>query len=208
MIRHVLFRKIIFMRTDKKHINIIFALTAAVLVSAAILSAIMIKKPVSHTPAHTVPPDTSMPENRPPVEMVQKLTELLRMSEADPQNADLHAEIGNIYYDLKEYEKAIGSYRKSLEIRPDNPFVETDLATCFYNLGENDKALETLDKVLRYRPGFTQAMYNKGIVLIHGKNDIKKGIRVWEELLQSDIDPAKREELQKSIQQLKSSLSQ
>jgi len=63
-----------------------------------------------------------------------------------------------------------------------------------------------LDNVLSYDPGFTQAKYNKGIVLIEGKKDVKGGISVWEDLLRSDPGYRQRAELEQRINQLKASL--
>jgi tetratricopeptide (TPR) repeat protein len=109
-----------------------------------------------------------------------------------PENPEYHTQIANLYYDGALYEKAAAHYQQSLKIRPQDPSVETDLATCYHYLGLDDKALEILDKVLRYSPDFSQAKFNKGIVLVNGKKNIKSGISVWEELLRSDPFPAQR----------------
>jgi tetratricopeptide (TPR) repeat protein len=114
--------------------------------------------------------------------------------------------LANLYYDNGEYEKAAAAYQESLNLHPQDPGVETDLATCYYNLGQEDKALEILDRVLKYRPGFSQAMFNKGIVLISGKKDIKGGIAIWEELLRLDPVFAQKAELEQKIHQLKASV--
>jgi tetratricopeptide (TPR) repeat protein len=121
----------------------------------------------------------------------------------EPQNPEYPTQIGNLYYDAGEYGKAVDYYQRSLKIRPRDPNVETDLATCFHYLGQEDRALEVLDNVLRYNPGFTQAKFNKGIVLIEGKKDVKNGIAVWEDLLRSDPNYSQREQLQQRIRQLK-----
>jgi tetratricopeptide (TPR) repeat protein len=193
------------MAASKKQINIIFAVMALVLITVAIWSSVRIEKSVLRTNSESGQTDSPMPENHPPMDMAQKLTELLQKSGEEPRNAAIHAEIGNIYYDIKEYEKAVQAYQKSLDIQPADPYVETDLATCLHYLGRDDEALERFDHVLKHTPDFAQALYNKGIVLIHGKNDIAGGIEAWEKLLQTDMDPAKRAELQRNIQQLKSS---
>jgi len=147
----------------------------------------------------------SPPDNHPPGEMAGRLSDLLKMSAEDPQNADIPAEIGNTYYDLGEYDKAVAQYRRSLELRPGNPYVETDLATCLHNLNRHDEALLVLNNVLKYRPDFPQALYNKGIVLIYGKKDVPGGIAVWEELLKQDLDPARKADIEQSIRQYRSS---
>jgi tetratricopeptide (TPR) repeat protein len=194
------------MAKNKTQINVIFALLSAGLLIATIAAAVRYEGSVIRSSSRNTPTGGSMPENRLYVDMAQKLAELMRLSEENPQNANIHAQIGNIYYDTGEYEQAVISYGKSLDIRPEQPNVETDLATCFHYLGQDDEALKRFDHVLTYSPGFEQALYNKGVVLIHGKNDIEGGLRTWEELLKLDLDPAKRAEIEKSVQQLKSSM--
>jgi tetratricopeptide (TPR) repeat protein len=195
------------MAMNKKSINLIFALIVIGLGSAAVYSIYMSSgNPLLRTGAREGPSSEPLPENQPPVETDQQLAALIQMSMEDPQNADIQTGIGNLYYDRQDFDKAIIYYQKSLDLQSFNPYVETDLATCFHYVGRNDEALKLLDHVLENRPGFEQALYNKGIVLIHGNNDIESGIAVWEELLKSDLEPAKRAELEKGIQQLKSSI--
>ena len=192
---------------NRREINFIFAVIVILLAAAAGISifnksgdSIIRKASVKEAP------DNTIPENHPPEEVVKRLTALIAMSDKNPQNADILAEIGNLYYDLGEYDKAIVQYRKSLDIKPLNPYVETDLATCLYKLNRNDEALSILNNVLKYRPDFQQALYNKGIILIHGKNDPDSGIAAWEEMLKLDLDPARKAEIEQNIRQYKSSI--
>jgi tetratricopeptide (TPR) repeat protein len=89
-------------------------------------------------------------------------------------------------------------------LKPQDPSVETDLATCYHNLGQHDKALEILNQVLGYRPHFPQALFNKGIIFLSGRQDDKAAIGVWEELLRTNPDYPMRAELEQRIRDLKS----
>lgn len=149
--------------------------------------------------------ESQLPEKRPPLDLANRIDALGKLAAQDPQNPDYPAQIGNLYYDAGEYGKAIDFYQRSLNIRPRDPNVETDLASCFHYLGQDDKAIETLDNVLSYSPGFAQAKFNKGIVLVEGKKDVKNGIAVWEDLLRSDPSYNQRAELERRIQQLRAS---
>jgi len=121
----------------------------------------------------------------------------------NPQNPYYPTQIGNTYYDIGQYGKAAVYYERSLAIHPQDPNVETDLANCYHYLGQHDKALETLDKVLKYNPGFSQAIFNKGRVLIDGKKNTKEGIAAWEELLRADPNSPHKAEIEQEINQLK-----
>ena len=125
------------------------------------------------------------------------------MTLKEPGNPEYKVEIGNLYYDMSQFRKAISSYEEALKLKPQDPNVETDLATCYYNLGEHDKALQILDKVLRYRPNFPMAMFNKGIVLQVGKNDSRGAIAVWEALLEANPDFPQRSALEQRIREAK-----
>jgi len=146
---------------------------------------------------------TGLPENHPPIDSARELMALEEMSKKSPENADYKTRIGNIYYDMGRYDKAAEAYQQSLALQPQDPSVETDMATCFHELGQHDRALEALDRVLRYRPGFTQAMLNKGVVLLAGKNDRQGAIAAWEELLRTHPSFPQKSDLEARIKQLK-----
>ena len=195
------------MGISRRGINSIFAVIVIGLAAVAGISFFNKSgNPVIRESAVKENADATLPDNHHPEEIAKRLAPLIQMSAKDPQNADILSEIGNVYYDLGDYDKAVASYRKSLEIQPQNPYVETDLATCLHYLNQNDEALLILDKVLEYRPNFPPALYNKGIVLIHGMNDPESGMASWEKLLKQDLDPARRAEIEQSIQQYKSSV--
>jgi len=147
-----------------------------------------------------------LPDKQPPVDSAGRIAALEQLIAREPQNADYPAQTANLYYDLGQYDKAADYYQRSLNIRPRDPNVETDLATCFHYLGQDNKALEILNNVLSYNPRFVQAKFNKGIVLVEGKKDIKGGIAVWEDLLHSEPAYSQKAELEQRIQQLKASI--
>jgi tetratricopeptide (TPR) repeat protein len=156
--------------------------------------------------AGRVPAGMQLPENHPSPEAIERLMALEQKAAEDPQNADYRTQIANLYYDLGQFDKAADFYQQSLDIRPGAPGVETDLAACFNYLGQIDRALETLNRVLQHHPGFPQAMFNKGIILAHGKNDVQGAIRIWEDLLRRDPTFSQKAGLEQKINQLKASV--
>jgi tetratricopeptide (TPR) repeat protein len=138
-------------------------------------------------------------------DITKRISDLERLAVENPQNPEYLTQIGNLYYDSGQYEKAVDYYRRSLSIHPQDPSVETDLATCYHYLGQEDKALEIMNKVLKYSPGFSQAMFNKGIVLIYGKKNANDGIAVWEDLLRSDPNSPHKAEIEEKIRNIRGS---
>src|SRR6266581_1177257 len=56
-----------------------------------------------------------------------------------------------------------------------------------------------------YRPHIAQALFNKGIVLHSGRNDLKGAIAAWEELLRTNPNLPQRADIEQRIEQLKAS---
>ena len=195
------------MALNKFGVNVILGcIVAALALTAGTFLYINSDKPEIRPAAPQAPGENALPENHPSIDTANTLAALEKMSAADPQNPDYQTQIANLYYDLGQYAKAVGFYEKSLGLKPRNPNVETDLAACYHYLGQNEKALETLEKVLAYSPGFAQAMFNKGIVLISAKSDIQGGVKVWEDLLRLNPDYPQKAELEQKIHQLKNAI--
>jgi tetratricopeptide (TPR) repeat protein len=55
---------------------------------------------------------------------------------------------GNVYCDLKSYERAIEDYNKATEIKPDHATAYLNLAEVYVITGQYEKALETIKKLL------------------------------------------------------------
>jgi len=49
--------------------------------------------------------------------------------------------------------------------------------------GQPDKAVETFDQALKIIPGFEQALFNKGIVLLNDLGKNEEALKTWKELL-------------------------
>ncbi len=56
--------------------------------------------------------------------------------------------MGKIYYQMRQYKRALGWQKKAATIRPDNSFAYEDQARSYLNLRENEKALENINRAL------------------------------------------------------------
>jgi cytochrome c-type biogenesis protein CcmH/NrfG len=186
-------------------INLVFSVVMAVLgiVSAVSMYAGRARPVIREAPQPVSEMETQLPENHPPIDISNQLRSLEEMSRSEPGNAAHRIQIGNIYYDMGQYRKAIDAYETALKLKPRDAGVETDLATCYYSIGQSDEALRILDRVLQYQPNFPMAMFNKGIVLQSARNDATGAIAVWEALLRANPDFHQRADLEQRIAQLK-----
>jgi tetratricopeptide (TPR) repeat protein len=110
---------------------------------------------------------------------------LLRLK-AEPANAALLANLGNIYYDAKQYPAAIEYYERSLKVQPADTSVRTDLGTAYWYTGNADTAIAQFNKSLTYDPKKADTLFNLGIVKWQGKKDGPGAVAAWKKLLETN----------------------
>jgi len=130
------------------------------------------------------------PQAPSPAEM-QKMADtqagpLLEKLKADPTNAGLLENIGNVYYDAQQYPTAIDYYQRALKMDPANAGVRTDMATAYWYTGNADTAIAEFQKSLTYEPNKPNTLFNLGIVEWQGKMDIDKATATWQKLLDTN----------------------
>ena len=156
--------------------------------------------------ASAAAPDTAgVPQQQPTPEMMKRMADtkaapLLAQLQSSPNNAQLLAEIGNIYYDTQNYQDAINYYKRSLALKED-PNVRTDMGTSYFYSGDPDTALAEFDRTLKDDPKFENALMNVGIVKFNGKMDALGAIAAWEQLLKQNPNHPRRAEIEQMIAQ-------
>lgn len=136
------------------------------------------------TPGAAAPADKKMPTLDDMKRMADKQAQpLLDKLKADPNNADLLNNIGNIYRMTHQFQTAATYYQKSLDVNPKNVGPRTDLASCLYYQGDVDGAVAQLEKSLTYDPKHAGTLLNLGVIRWKGKNDAAGAIASWQKLL-------------------------
>ena len=128
---------------------------------------------------------------------------LLEKLKSDAGNASLLAEIGNVYFDTKEYPTAVDYYGRSLKIAPENASVRTDLATAMWYLGNPDGAIEQFNEALQSEPNKANALFNLGIVKWQGKMDVEGAVAEWQKLLMANPTYEGKDKVEQLIAQAK-----
>lgn len=150
-------------------------------------------------------PSESFTQPKATPELTSRLVEpLLIELKTRPNDATLLSKIGNLYYDHKEYPKAIEYYEKSLVIKPDDADVRTDMGTAIWYSGDADHALKEYERALSYRPNHPNTLFNMGIVRWHGKKDTKGTLEAWNKLLSTNPNYPERDRVLQLIQQVQS----
>ena len=113
----------------------------------------------------------------------------------EPENAQLLADIGNLYYDAGQFPTAIDYYQRSLKIQPGNGNVRVDLGTAHWYLGDADKAIAEYKTVLKTEPNKPNALMNLGVVEWQGKMDVDAAVAAWQKLLDSNPNFQERDKV-------------
>ncbi len=135
----------------------------------------------------------------------QQAQPLLQRIKAAPNDASALTELGNIYFDNKQYNDAIEYYSRVLKIQPTNTNVRTDMGIAYWEGSRDaDRAIEEFNTVLGYEPTKPQTLQSIGIVKWQGKGDARGAIAAWQKLLDSNPNYEKRADIQQLITEAQS----
>jgi cytochrome c-type biogenesis protein CcmH/NrfG len=137
----------------------------------------------------------------PPLNEAQAKT-LSEQATARPRDAEVRAQLGNLYFDAERYGDAIKWYEASLALAPKNANVSTDLAVSYYYTNQLDRALKQFEASLAIDPRHTKTMLNLGMVKAFGKQDLLGAAQAWKQVL--DIAPPDSPEARAARQALES----
>jgi len=148
--------------------------------------------------SQSAPPSAS--DQGPSVDMAARIFELEKQIAQNPQSDEAWIQLGNLYFDIDNYEKAIGAYQKSLALKPDNANVLTDMGVMYRRSGKPTEAIKAFSKAIAVDPRHEVSRFNKGIVLMHDLNDREGALKTWEGLL--EINPLAMAPNGQSVDQL------
>jgi tetratricopeptide (TPR) repeat protein len=114
----------------------------------------------------------------------QEAKRLEDIARSDPANATPRAQLGNLYFDAEQYDRAIQWYEEALKLDPTNPDVSTDLGVSYYYSNQPDRALAQFRHSLEIEPKHTKTMLNQGIVLAFGKQDLEGATKAWQRVVE------------------------
>jgi tetratricopeptide (TPR) repeat protein len=126
---------------------------------------------------------------------------MLEQLKSQPDNAELLASIGNIYYDAQLHPAAIDYYTRSLKVKPTDASVRTDLGTAYWYLGDADSAIGQFDTALTYAPTNSNTLFNRGLVKWQGKADVTGATADWKKLLATNPNYEGKDKVEQMLAQ-------
>jgi len=138
-----------------------------------------------------------------------RIATLEKEAAANPTDAGLWTQLGNLFFDTNQFEKAIEAYNKALELDPKNANVWTDLGVMYRRSGNPKKAIEAFDAAIAADPKHEVSRFNKGVVQLHDLKDTAGAIGTWEGLVA--VNPLAMSptgtSVDQMVQQMKSQMS-
>ncbi len=117
-----------------------------------------------------------------------RIVGLEKMLAVNPNNAEALVQLGNDYFDMGNYEKAVEIYQRSLAVDPRNADVITDMGVAYRKMGKSKEAADAFRKTLEVDPDHALALFNLGIVLRDDLKDYPAALEAWEAFLQKAGD--------------------
>jgi cytochrome c-type biogenesis protein CcmH/NrfG len=156
-----------------------------------ILGWVLASQDAGRTQQFTQPPQAQAaapaPANQPPPPPpldAERVRALQSAIERNPRDAASLAQLGNAYFDAEHWTEAIDAYTRSLAIEPDNADISTDLGVSYYSTNRVDEALAQFEHSLKVSPNHTKTLFNKGIVLAFGKENLDAATDAWKKLVE------------------------
>ena len=111
-----------------------------------------------------------------------RLRDLTRKVEKDPENPRLLAALGNAYYDREDWDRAIRSYEKARRKAPNDPNLLSDLGASYRNRGEFARAVAYFEKARAADPDHWQSLMNLVLITAFDTRDAAAAQRHYDEL--------------------------
>jgi tetratricopeptide (TPR) repeat protein len=139
----------------------------------------------------------------PPLDL-QRATDLEHTANAQPANAGVRVDLGNLYFDAKRFDQAIPWYLAALKLSPNDADVSTDLGVSYYYSNQIDQALAQLDHSLQIDPKHAKTLLNQGVIRAFGKQDLAGAMQSWQQVVAVDPGTPEAQQAQKFLDTLKS----
>jgi len=128
---------------------------------------------------------------------------LIEKSKAEPKNTSLLTQIAAIYQGAHQFQKAADYYQQALNIDEKNANARTQMASCLFYSNQVDEALHQLQLALKSDPKNVNALFNLGMIQYKGKNNPKRAIAAWQQLLKNNPDLDRKPIVEKMIAEAK-----
>ncbi len=136
----------------------------------------------------TPAPPATTPQTTRKDDIQNRIAGVEKMLAVNPNNPEALVQLGNDYYDARNFEKAVEAYQKALQIDARNANVLSDLGASYRKMGKSQDAVNAFRKALEIDPTHAASLFNLGLVLRDDLKDYPAALKVWEQFLQKAGD--------------------
>ena len=108
---------------------------------------------------------------------------LQKAIQINPNYVNTHFNLGIVFKELEEYQKAIYCYEKAIQLNPSCTDAYLNLGVVFEDLKEHQKAISYYKKAIEIQPNYVKAYYNLGIIF-NELEEHKKAISCYEKAIE------------------------
>lgn len=128
-----------------------------------------------------------------------RLAELTRSLDRDPENPEILMDLGNLYYDREDWDRAVSTYEKARRKAPKNPNLLSDLGAAHRNRGEFDLAVAYFQKAREADANHWQSLLNWLLIEAYDRRDAVASQRLYDEVKQRYPEIPQIEKIQEQI---------
>ena len=104
---------------------------------------------------------------------------------ADPKDANLHVELGNVYQEMSRIQDAVAEYRLALKNDPEHPEAAYKLGMIEHNTGNSDEAIRLLEQAIANGTRESRVSFYLGEMLA-SRNDMQGAVRAFSNAIQAE----------------------
>lgn len=131
-----------------------------------------------------MPPGAPAPHAGPGPEVQARISQLQSVVARDPKNVQAWIQLGNDYFDTRQFQKSVEAYGRALELKPNDANVLTDQGVMYRELGQYEKAIENFQKAAKADPKHVQSLFNLGVVYANDLKQPQKATEAWKKVIQ------------------------
>jgi tetratricopeptide (TPR) repeat protein len=113
-----------------------------------------------------------------------------RAYDLSTDNSDgwINESLGETYWQMKNYKESSNWFKKALEINPQSSNAHYGMGLCYQHTDDAYRALHHYFEAIKIKPDFTNAYNNIAVITINDEGDIKKGIEMLNNALETNND--------------------
>jgi len=132
-----------------------------------------------------------------------RLAQLIQSAERDPENPEILTEMGNIYYDREDWDRAIACYEKARRKAPTDPNLLSDLGAAHRNRGEFERAVGYFRKAKEGDSNHWQSLLNLVLLETFDRKDPVAAQAAFDELKRRFPEIPQLDKIQQKISSLR-----